>query len=388
MAAPALHPIPGGRAEPSVVGNRTTLEPFGAQRRARWPSGRVFCGSDRVPTARILVNSCLEKLSGNCVGFRSLLQFMLRDAPKCATFPWGVKMTKSFRCIAPTNQIRIFLSSSLRRANHPKVKSPGFRRVANIRNSDSRSQSGSANQIVRSLRASLESHAAPAGTLGQWRPLDRWERSPPDSLRAVQGNALASVADFGRRRRMRGTEATTFDVGCSRPGCADSTDEALLSVERRKSSPTPSQTSAGDDPGVRPRVSACAVRSATHADATITSSLPERPIRGWYRTGTAAHSVRRRPRRTFSGSCLAAEVLRSPALANVKDAPTSWRIGGSAFGSVLGCFRASKPREPFQFIRFVRDYSSAEIRRPSDGNSANAHVVTAIKTVARTHLGR
>ena len=294
---------------------------------------------------------------------------------------------------ASKNQIRTSLSRSLRRASHPNVKSLGFRRVADIRNSDSRSQSGSANQIVRSSRASLESHAAPAGIFGHWRPLDRWERLPPDSLRAVQGNALASAADFGRRRRMRGGEATTFDVGCSQvgcsqPGCADSTDEGLPSVERRKSSPTAPQTSAEDDPGIRPRVSACAVRSATHADATIPSSLPERPVRGWYRTGTAAHSVRRRPRRTASGSCRAAEVLRSPAMANVKDAPTSWRIGGSAFGSVLGCFRASRPREPFQIIRFVRDYSSAKIRRPSNGNSANARVATAIETVARTHLRR
>ena len=307
---------------------------------------------------------------------------MLRDAPKCATFPWGVKMTKSFRCIASKNQIR----TSLRRASHPKVKSLGFRRVPNIWNSDSRSQYGSANQIVRSSRASLESHAAPAGTFGHWRPLDRWERLPPDSLWAAQGNAFAPAADFVRRRRMGGAEATTFDAGCSQPGCADSTDEGLPSVERRKSSPTSSQTSAGDDPGVRPRVSACAVRSATHADATIASSSPKRPVRGWYRTGTAAHSVRRRPRRTFSGSCRAAEVLRSPAMANVKEAPTSWRIGGSAFGSVLGCFRASRPREPFQIIRFVRDFSSAEIRRPSDGNSANAHVATAIERELHTKL--
>ncbi len=335
------------------------------------------------------MNSCLDKFSRYCVAIRSLLQFMLRDAPKCATFQLGVsKMTKSFRCIAPTNQIRIFSSSSLRRASHPKLSSLGFRRVADIRNSDSRSQSGSANQIVRSSGASLESHAAPAGTFGHWRPLDRWERLPPDSLWAAQGNAFAPAADFGRRRRMGGAEATTFDVGCSQPGCADSTDEGLPSVERRKSSPTASQTSAGDDPGVRPRVSACAVRSATHADATIPSSLPERPVRGWYRTGTAAHSVRLRPRRAASGSCRAAEVLRSPAIANFKDAPTSWQICGSAFGSVLGCFRASRPREPFQIIRFVRDYSSAEIRRPSDGNSANARVATAIETVARTHLRR
>ena len=293
-----------------------------------------------------------------------------------------------FRCTASKNQVRVSPSRSLRRAILPKVKPLGFRRVADTRNSDSRSQYGSANQIVGSSRASLESHAVPAGTFGHWRPLDRWERLPPDSLWAAQGNAFAPAADFVRRRRMGGAEATTFDVGCSQPGCADSTDEGLPYVERRKSSPTAPQTSAGDDPGIRPRVSAWAVRSATHADATIASSLPKRPVRGWYRTGTAAHSVRRRLRRTASGSCRAAEVLRSPAMANVKDAPTSWRIGGSAFGSVLGCFRASRPREPFQIIRFVRDYSSAEIRRPSDENSANAHVVTAIKTVARTHLRR
>ena len=302
--------------------------------------------------------------------------------------PTGCKMSKSSRCIAPNNRLRICLSSTLMRSSLTNAKSLDFRRVADIWNSDSRSQSGSADPIVRSSRASRESHAAPAGIFGHWRPLDRWERLPPDSLRAVQGNAFASAADFGRRRRMGGAEATTFDVGCSQPGCANSTDEGLLSVERRKSSPTAPQTSAGDDPGVRPRESACAVRSATHADATIASSLPERPVRGWYRTGTAAHSVRRRPRRTASGSCRAAEVLRSPAMANVKDAPTSWRIGGSAFGSVLGCFRASRPREPFQIIRFVRDYSSAKIRRPSNGNSANARVATAIETVARTHLRR
>ena len=305
-----------------------------------------------------------------------------RATPQNARLFLGVSiMTKSFRCTASKNQFRISLPSSFRRASHPKVKSLGFRRVADTRNSDSRS--GSANQIVRSSRTSLESHAASAGTLGQWRPLDRWERLPPDSFRAVQEKALASVADFGRRRRMRGAEAATFDVGCSQPGSADSTDEGLLSVERRKSSPTASQTSAGDDPGIRPRVSACAVRSATHADATIPSSPPERSGRGWHRTGTAAHSVRRRPRRAASGSCRAAEVLRSPAMANVKEAPNSWR-----FGSVLGCFRASRPTEPFQIIRFVRDFSSAEIRRPSDGNSENARAATAIETGARTHLRR
>ena len=288
-----------------------------------------------------------------------------------------------FRCTASKNQFRISLSRSLRRASHPKVKPLGFRRVADMRNSDSRSQSGSANQIVRSLRAT------------------RRRREPSDSGdRLIVGNDCHPT----RSGLFRGTRSLPPRASAVGGACAvlkppRSTSDVLnrvaqipptrpSSVERRKSSPTASQTSAGDDPGVRPRVSACAVRSATHADATIPSSLPERPIRGWYRTGTAAHSVRRRPCRTVSGSCRAAEVLRSPALANVKDAPTSWRVGGSAFGSVLGCFRASRPREPFQIIRFLRDYSSAKIRRPSNGNSANAHVATAIETVARTHLRR
>ena len=269
-----------------------------------------------------------------------------------------------FRCTASKNQFRISPSRSLRRAILPKVKPLGFRRVADMRNSDSRSQSGSANQIVRSSRASLESHAASAGTLGQWRPLDRWERLQPDSLRAIQGNALASVADFGRRRRMRGGEATTFDVGCSQPGCADSTDEGLPSVERRKSSPTAPQTSAEDDPGIRPKGIdlGCSIGDPRGCDDPVESAGTAGPRlvsdgngRAFRSTSSSTRSLGFVPRRRgFTVACHG-ECQRCPDL--VADRRFGVRFGFGMFPSLET--KGTIPNHQVRAGLFVREYSPA-----------------------------